>query len=81
MSDKPYEAVEKAVAKTDAPPEKVEASYERLSYGLHTLPKKFWVVGSKLLDDPAFIKRRAAKNARHLENKATKAEQNRRGHR
>lgn len=64
--------------------EQKPAAPEPIDYGTHTLPRKFWTVvkeGENLLRSKAFLERRAAKNARHLDNKATKAEQNRRGKR
>jgi len=52
---------------------------DRLSYGTHTLPKKFWTIpeGSNLLRDSAYRARREAKKVRHEQNKAVKAEKNR----
>lgn len=65
-----------------APEEKAATQkwqHENISYGLHTLPKKFWTIeeGKNLLNDKAFLARRTAKNARHLDNIARRAEENR----
>lgn len=52
---------------------------EKLSYGTHTLPKKFWTIkeGENLLRDPAYRARREAKKVRHEKNKIEKGERNR----
>lgn len=51
---------------------------DRLSYGTHTLPQKFWTSGKPgLLKDPAYRERREAKRVRHYQNQLAKAEANR----
>jgi hypothetical protein len=56
---------------------KVVASDDGISYGTHTMPREFWTsTKGSILRDPDFKARRAAKSARHAQNKAEKAEAN-----
>jgi hypothetical protein len=50
-----------------------------ISYGTHTLPKKFWTIpeGKNCLKDPAYRARRAAKKERHDKRQIEIAERNR----
>lgn len=60
---------------------KPEARRERVDYGTHTLPEKFWTTvqkGKNLLNDDAWKRRRAAKHDRLEQNRSAKAEANRR---
>lgn len=80
MSEAPYEPQEKAAEKKSEKSER-ERPMESINYGMHTLPKKFWTIdeGKNLLNSKAFRDRLAAKHLRHEQNKAQRAEDNRRG--
>lgn len=81
MSEAPNEAGEKAAARKVGKSEKPEMAYEPLSYGTHTLPKKFWTAEFGILITESFRQRKAAKRARLDDNRARRAEENRRGRR